>query len=490
MSAYKEGDTINSRYVLKKYVGRGTYGEVWRAYDKVLKLDVAIKLYVSLDNRGRDEFVKEYRTAYGLHHPNLLTATYYDVWDNRPYLVMEFCEKGASDKLVGKITESDLWRFIRDVSSGLAYLHSLEPEPIIHQDIKPENVLINNSNNFVISDFGISLNMRSTMMKQSGRISNSTGGAIAYMGPERFSAEPTPIKASDIWSLGASIYEMATGELPFCGLGGSMLKNGAEMPSLPADRWSTPLNRLVRACMAKNTWDRPTAQQIKDYANAHVEGIAVPDPAWLKDIVDVDIDGGDNDEGDNNVGRNSGDIIAPLVDNGGSHDSRDNGVVHPPEPKKKWWLIITLPVAAALAYFIVTGPNRALLKEAKEYYPVYLDYYDSCYEQVAKGDYGENLDVLLKAKENYAILLHYEEVYSSVSTGYNLSSEIKDSLDKKLDDACNEWLAAARRQLEIDDIEGAVSFYLKALEIKDTPDKHIPSLDYYVPIYGNSNSKG
>ena len=456
MSTYKEGDAINNRYILKKFIGRGTYGEVWRAYDNILEQDFAIKLYVSLDDRGREEFTKEYKTAYGLHHPNLLTADHYDVWNNRPYLVMEFCENGASDKLVGNISETDLWRFIHDVASGLAYLHSLEPEPIIHQDIKPENVLINNSNSFVISDFGISLNMRSTMMKQSGRSSNMTGGAIAYMGPERFSSQPTPIKASDIWSLGASIYELATGELPFCGLGGSMLKNGAEMPSLPP-QWSDNLNRLVQACMAKDTWDRPTAQQLADYADAQIKGVYVPDPVWLPVV---------------------GPIPTPAPDPIPT-PAPDPVPTHP----KKWWLIAPISVAAALAVFFATAPSRSLKKAADEHYAAYQECYDSCYDQIARGDgsLGEN-DILLKAKENYDSLIKYEASYASVSTDYNLSSNIQESIEKKLDKACDEWLAAARRQLESDDKEGAVLFYHTALQFKDSEDKHIPSLDKYASM--------
>ena len=466
MSVYIEGDTINKRYVLKKFVGRGTYGEVWRAYDNILRLDVAIKLYVSLDDRGRDEFVEEYKTAYGLHHPNLLTATYYDVWDNRPYLVMEFCENGASDKLVGNISEKELWRFIRDVASGLAYLHSLEPEPIIHQDIKPENVLINNSNNFVISDFGISLNMRSTMMKQSGRGDNKTGGAIAYMGPERFSSQPTPIKASDIWSLGASIYEMATGELPFCGLGGSMLKNGAEMPSLPP-KWSDNLNRLVQVCMAKETWDRPMAQQIADYADAQVKDIHVPDSSWLKGINQTHPTPSDPP-------------ISNILDT-----PRDP--IPPPSPKRKWWLIAPISIVVALLVFIFMAPQRTKLKEANDDYPVYCECYDSCVNQVDNGDFGQKKEVLLQAKENYHKLIEYEDKYATVSDRYNLSSNIKGTIEMKLDEACNEWLKSARRQMDLDDNEGAVEFYLIALQFKDTEDKHIPLLDRYISINNNSN---
>lgn len=143
------------------------------------------------------------------------------------------------------------------------------PEPIIHQDIKPDNILVDDSNRYLITDFGISKKIRSTMRKQSKRAVGA--GATAYMGPERFESNSTPVKASDIWSLGASIYELATGELPFCGLGGGMQRNGAEMPALD-NKWSKDMTMVMQSCLAKETWDRPTAQQLEEFSDAIING--------------------------------------------------------------------------------------------------------------------------------------------------------------------------------------------------------------------------
>jgi serine/threonine protein kinase len=143
------------------------------------------------------------------------------------------------------------------------------PEPIIHQDIKPDNILVDDNNRFLITDFGISKKIRSTMRKQSKRAVGA--GATAYMGPERFESDPSPVKASDIWSLGVSIHELATGVLPFSGLGGGMQRNGAEMPSLD-NKWSKELNMVMQSCLAKETWDRPTAEQLETYSQAILDG--------------------------------------------------------------------------------------------------------------------------------------------------------------------------------------------------------------------------
>ncbi|MCD8208258.1 MAG: protein kinase, partial [Bacteroidales bacterium] len=210
----------------------------------------------------------EYTTAQELHHTNLLTPSYFDIWRHRPYLVMKYCAKGSSAKYVGMMDEYMLWHFIYDVAAGLSYLHNL-PEPIVHQDIKPYNVLVDDSGRFLITDFGISKKIRSTMRRQSNRAAGA--GATSYMGPERFDANPEPIIASDIWSLGASIYEIATGELPFSGFGGGMQRNGAETPFLD-NKWSKDMNMVMQSCLAKETWDRPTAHQLEEYSDAILKG--------------------------------------------------------------------------------------------------------------------------------------------------------------------------------------------------------------------------
>lgn len=268
------GTCIKDRYELKEFIGRGSFGEVWLAHDCILDSDVAVKIYIALDSLGIEEFKTEHMTTQGLSHPNLLTSLHFDVWEQHPFLIMKYCSGGSSSKLVGKIDENTLWKFIHDVASGLSVLHGLS-DPIIHQDIKPDNILLDNGS-FMITDFGISKKVRSTMRRQSTRAVGA--GATAYMGPERFERQPMLIKASDIWSLGASIHELATGELPFNGLGGSMLKHGAEMPVLD-DMWSKEMNLVMQSCMAKEPWNRPTALQLVDYADEKLKG-NVPPITW------------------------------------------------------------------------------------------------------------------------------------------------------------------------------------------------------------------
>ncbi len=275
MEEIKEGLKIEDRFTLKTFKGRGSFGEVWLARDESTDSDVAVKIYISLDDKGVSDFQREYEIARDVHHPNLLTATYFGIWRRRPFLVMKYCMDGPVSAKAGSMDEYAIWHFIHDVSAGLRHLHGRQ-DPIIHQDIKPDNVLVDEEGRYLISDFGISMQLRATLRRQSRLAGNA--GATAYMGPERFSSNPSPVKASDIWSLGASIYELATGQLPFEGFGGGMQKNGAELPVL-GHQWSKDLNMVMRSCLAKETWDRPTARQLMEFSEAILDGRPA-NPTW------------------------------------------------------------------------------------------------------------------------------------------------------------------------------------------------------------------
>ena len=268
----RENILFADRYRLLRLLGRGGFSEVWLAFDEKTGLWVAVKVYApgsGLDEDGVRLFTEELSIVYNLNHSNLLKPHHFDECGGCPYLVLPYCERGSSQRLIGKLTEEEAWRFLHDVSAGLEYLHAKEP-PVIHQDIKPDNVLLEASGTFMITDFGISTRARSTLRRSVSHAEHS-GGTMEYMGPERFGEKPAPIKASDIWSLGATLFELLTGSVPFVRLGGILQMNGALLPAIEGP-WSERLKEVVRACLSKDPWDRPTAHALREYVESFWRG--------------------------------------------------------------------------------------------------------------------------------------------------------------------------------------------------------------------------
>ncbi|MCR5132122.1 MAG: serine/threonine protein kinase [Prevotella sp.] len=286
----QKGELFDGRYKLLRALSTaGGTADVWLALDantvndreRLLQpepltdeevedlqgLRVAIKIYRpknALDIEGEQQFRDEFKIVFNCHHANLIHPTYFSIYKETPYLVLPYCKQGSAEMLIGKLTDTnEMWEFIGDVASGLAYLHASTP-PIIHQDIKPGNVLIDDNRNYAITDFGISANFgRSHHLYY---YDDEHSGTLAYMAPERFLENIEPLPQSDVWAFGATLYEILTGNVPFGESGGHSQKDDTPMPKLtgvPAD-----VQRLIYACLHKDPDKRPTAKQIMEAAKA------------------------------------------------------------------------------------------------------------------------------------------------------------------------------------------------------------------------------
>lgn len=251
-----KGTLFHNRYLLVTALGSGASADVWKAKDtKANNLTVALKIFsqhAQLDSYGLQDFRREFTTVYNMKQSNLLPPTGYDICNGCPYLVMQYCENGSCSSMVGRADEDDVIKFLHDVAAGLEYLHD---HNIMHLDVKPDNILLDDNCNFMVTDFGISVNAAPGIGDSNG----ASGGTRAYMGPERFEGQTS--SASDIWALGATAVEMLTGDPPYGEHGGLLQAEGEPLPELP--KLQPEVKSIILGCLHKDPNMRIHASEIR-----------------------------------------------------------------------------------------------------------------------------------------------------------------------------------------------------------------------------------
>lgn len=254
-------------YRLEERLDQGASAEVWKATDTLTDTTLALKIYSpngGMGTNGMQMMAHEFRIMVNVSHQNLLKPLHFGLFEGRPYLVLPYCQRGNINKLRGTFDEQRAWTLIRDVAGGLAHLHSMKP-PLIHQDIKPANILIADNGDYMLTDFGVSTYAKANISRGKEKNALLSAGTVAYMASEKFKTGSTPIMSSDIWSLGATVYEMLTGDLPFGNDGGLTMSANTEIPQLP-DSFSPTLNSIITSCLAYESWNRPKAKYIYETA--------------------------------------------------------------------------------------------------------------------------------------------------------------------------------------------------------------------------------
>jgi hypothetical protein len=201
-------------YDVQAVLGRGGIGVVYRATDRVLGRDVAIKVLranLADSESMRERFLREARAAASLRHENVVAIYGVGQHDEQPYLVMEYVPGGSlADRLLrkGKLACADVVRLGSEVVAGLAAAHA---KGIIHRDIKPGNVLWDaEATRYKLTDFGLAKALDDVSLTRAGMIL----GTPEYLSPEQ--AQGVPVDArSDLFSLGAVLYAALTGTSPF-----------------------------------------------------------------------------------------------------------------------------------------------------------------------------------------------------------------------------------------------------------------------------------
>ncbi|MCR9051195.1 MAG: serine/threonine protein kinase [Phaeodactylibacter xiamenensis] len=264
------------RYRLLQQLGQGGFSEVWLVYNERARFQQAVKIYTGLDQQGGEVFRQEFTKVYHLTHHNLLRATEFDIFEGHPYLVMPYCSQGSVLNQAGNASERLIAKVMSDIGAALHYIHA-PARRLIHRDIKPDNIMIGEDGDYLLGDFGISSNLRNELRSQlarHGSIANSDAGItpMAYRAPEYFNEEmgKEAVIASDIWALGATLFELAEGEPPFGSMGGSLQYANSQPPSL-SGRYSRALSRIIEQCLAQQPWDRPKAEKLHQYAQHYLK---------------------------------------------------------------------------------------------------------------------------------------------------------------------------------------------------------------------------
>ena len=211
--------TVAGRYRLLAPLGSGGMGTVWRAHDEVLGREVAVKEVVfpqGLSEADRsvlqERTRREARAAARLDHPSAVTV--YDVVEDggSPYLVLELVEARTLAEVVradGPLPPARVAAIGLDLLGALEAAHA---QGIVHRDVKPSNVLVRDDGRVVLTDFGIATTTGDSTLTSTGLLL----GSPAYIAPERARGE-APAPASDLWSLGATLYTAVEGHPPFDG---------------------------------------------------------------------------------------------------------------------------------------------------------------------------------------------------------------------------------------------------------------------------------
>ncbi len=339
---FKSGDIFDDRYTLEKLIGVGGFADVWKAVDNTTHSIVALKIYTNLDDDGINDLSEEYTRMQNLNHTNILKADHFDRDGNIPYLVMKFCGGGSLDKKIGRMENEEVLKVIKDMASGLSYLHQCN---IVHQDIKPANILIDDSSGtpvYVLSDFGISSKTKTRLSHSVNQKNQGTSMTEAYAPPEKFSSKKEdrrPDRKGDIFSFGISIYELVTGGLPFDELstGRQLQYDDAEVDF--DDIEDETIRDIVERCMEPNKEDRPSAE----------------------DILDL-LDGKGSRKPRRGSGHNSRKTV--RVPNAGDSDNAINA-------NFKWIILSVIIIVAALAFYMVMPESQT--EEASTEYKQEVD---------------------------------------------------------------------------------------------------------------------
>jgi len=248
-------------------LGSGGFGTVYKALESSLNRFVAIKVPHSTDEDEtrsglKQRFLREARIAATFEHPGLVPIYQVnELPDGRPYAVMRFLSGGSLTQLLmeGKLPHADVVTLMIKICEAVHHAHS--KGRLVHRDLKPDNVLLDEERNPYVVDFGLAVERRTQSI-------TSLAGTVPYMSPEQVRQE-TLDGRTDIWSLGVILYQMLTGELPFPGPATTILAQIQDDEPCPLRQIDASIPESLEfvclKCLSKSVRDRyQTALDVAD----------------------------------------------------------------------------------------------------------------------------------------------------------------------------------------------------------------------------------
>ncbi|MFO7652535.1 MAG: serine/threonine-protein kinase, partial [Candidatus Krumholzibacteriia bacterium] len=246
------------RYAIVTELGRGGMGVVYRAWDRRLEREVAIKVLRTTSPKDLARLEEEARAAATLSHPGIVVVHDFDAGFGGYFIAMEYIEGQPLDRILRQdpeVVRRDLLGILRQVAQAVAYAHSRH---VVHRDLKPGNILLTSGGTTKIHDFGIATRLAA------GGPSGGACGTPFYMAPEQVRGEAaTP--ATDVYCLGATFFHLATGRPPFPR--GNIITAHLEQPPPRPDRLVPDLPpglaELILRCLEKDPRERfPNAAEL------------------------------------------------------------------------------------------------------------------------------------------------------------------------------------------------------------------------------------